>query len=74
MKELMLEKQKLEQLKADVNNMEYEALQRRFRRVNATNLIPKVRMCLDLHTQLEIYNCNQVRRCPVADKSENHEL
>uniref|UniRef100_A0A1A8CAQ2 TGF-beta activated kinase 1/MAP3K7 binding protein 3 n=1 Tax=Nothobranchius kadleci TaxID=1051664 RepID=A0A1A8CAQ2_NOTKA len=41
LKELMLEKQKLEQVKADVNNMEYDALQRRFRRVNATNLIPK---------------------------------
>ncbi|KAG7230711.1 hypothetical protein INR49_019524 [Caranx melampygus] len=36
MKELMLEKQKLEQLKSDVNNMEYDALQRRFRRVNST--------------------------------------
>uniref|UniRef100_A0A1A7XIA9 TGF-beta activated kinase 1/MAP3K7 binding protein 3 n=1 Tax=Iconisemion striatum TaxID=60296 RepID=A0A1A7XIA9_9TELE len=41
LKELMLEKQKLEQVKADVNNMEYDALQRRFRRVNTTNLIPK---------------------------------
>lgn len=41
MKELMLEKQKLEQLKADVNNMEYDALQRRFRRVNSTSLIPR---------------------------------
>lgn len=43
LKELLLEKQKLEQLKADVNNMEYDALQRRFRRVNSTSLIPKVR-------------------------------
>ncbi|XP_034035780.1 TGF-beta-activated kinase 1 and MAP3K7-binding protein 3 isoform X2 [Thalassophryne amazonica] len=41
MKELLLEKQKLEQLKADVNNMEYDALQRRFRRVNSTSLIPR---------------------------------
>ncbi|KAF0042105.1 hypothetical protein F2P81_005637 [Scophthalmus maximus] len=41
MKALMLEKQKLEQLKADVNNMEYDALQRRFRRVNSTSLIPR---------------------------------
>ncbi|XP_028299580.1 TGF-beta-activated kinase 1 and MAP3K7-binding protein 3 [Gouania willdenowi] len=40
-KELQLEKKKLEQLKADVNNMEYDALQRRFRRVNSTSLIPK---------------------------------
>lgn len=42
-KELLLEKQKLEHLKADVNNMEYDALQRRFRRVNSTSLIPRVR-------------------------------
>lgn len=42
-KELLLEKQKLEHLKADVNNMEYDVLQRRFRRVNSTSLIPKVR-------------------------------
>uniref|UniRef100_A0A3P9JN11 TGF-beta activated kinase 1 (MAP3K7) binding protein 3 n=1 Tax=Oryzias latipes TaxID=8090 RepID=A0A3P9JN11_ORYLA len=41
MKQLKLEKQKLEQLKADVNNMEYDALQRRFRRVNSTSLIPR---------------------------------
>lgn len=41
LKELMLEKQKLEQLKADVNSMEYDALQRRFRRVNSTSLIPR---------------------------------
>ncbi|KAM7409830.1 hypothetical protein PAMA_001368 [Pampus argenteus] len=41
MKELLLERQKLEQLKGDVNNMEYDALQRRFRRVNSTSLIPR---------------------------------
>ncbi|XP_030288967.1 TGF-beta-activated kinase 1 and MAP3K7-binding protein 3 [Sparus aurata] len=41
LKELLLEKQKLEHLKADVNNMEYDALQRRFRRVNSTSLIPR---------------------------------
>lgn len=41
MKELKAERQKLEQLKADVNNMEYDALQRRFRRVNSTSLIPR---------------------------------
>ncbi|XP_075878903.1 TGF-beta-activated kinase 1 and MAP3K7-binding protein 3 isoform X3 [Nelusetta ayraudi] len=41
LKELQLEKQKLEHLKGEVNNMEYDALQRRFRRVNSTNLIPK---------------------------------
>lgn len=44
LKELLLEKQKLEHLKADVNNMEYDALQRRFRRVNSTSLIPRVRV------------------------------
>lgn len=43
LKELVLEKQKLEHLKSDVNNMEYDALQRRFRRVNSTSLIPRVR-------------------------------
>uniref|UniRef100_A0A8C2ALW2 TGF-beta activated kinase 1 (MAP3K7) binding protein 3 n=1 Tax=Cyprinus carpio TaxID=7962 RepID=A0A8C2ALW2_CYPCA len=41
MKELMLERQKLEQLKAEVNEMEFDALQRRFRRVNSTSLIPR---------------------------------
>ncbi|TNN89367.1 TGF-beta-activated kinase 1 and MAP3K7-binding protein 3 [Liparis tanakae] len=41
MKELLMEKQKLDHLKADVNNMEYDALQRRFRRVNSTSLIPR---------------------------------
>lgn len=43
MKELLMEKQKLDNLKAEVNNMEYDALQRRFRRVNSTSLIPTVR-------------------------------
>ncbi|XP_061634856.1 TGF-beta-activated kinase 1 and MAP3K7-binding protein 3 isoform X1 [Phyllopteryx taeniolatus] len=41
LKELLLERQKLEQLKSDVNNMEYDALQRRFRRVSSSNLIPR---------------------------------
>ncbi|XP_072295595.1 TGF-beta-activated kinase 1 and MAP3K7-binding protein 3 [Eucyclogobius newberryi] len=41
MKELLAERHKLEQLKADVNNMEYDALQRRFRRVNSTSFIPR---------------------------------
>ncbi|XP_021333962.1 TGF-beta-activated kinase 1 and MAP3K7-binding protein 3 isoform X3 [Danio rerio] len=41
MKELMLERQKLDQLKAEVNEMEFDALQRRFRRVNSTSLIPR---------------------------------
>lgn len=41
-KELLLERQKLEQLKADVNEMEYDALQRRFRRVNSSSFIPRV--------------------------------
>lgn len=43
LKELLLEKKKLDHLKSDVNSMEYDALQRRFRRVNSTNLIPRVR-------------------------------
>uniref|UniRef100_A0AAY4CVP6 RanBP2-type domain-containing protein n=1 Tax=Denticeps clupeoides TaxID=299321 RepID=A0AAY4CVP6_9TELE len=41
MKELYLEQQKLEKLKTDVNEMEYDALQRRFRRVNSTSIIPR---------------------------------
>ncbi|XP_054645139.1 TGF-beta-activated kinase 1 and MAP3K7-binding protein 3 [Dunckerocampus dactyliophorus] len=41
LKELLMERQKLEQLKSDVNNMEYDALQRRFRRVNSTSFIPR---------------------------------
>lgn len=52
MKELMLEKKKLEQLKGDVNSMEYDALQRRFRRVNSTSLIPRVRTCSSKDTHL----------------------
>lgn len=42
LKELRAEKQKLEQLKAEVNEMEYDALQRRFRRVNSSSFIPRV--------------------------------
>ncbi|XP_062854918.1 TGF-beta-activated kinase 1 and MAP3K7-binding protein 3 isoform X2 [Trichomycterus rosablanca] len=41
MKELLAERQKLEQLKAEVNDMEYDALQRRFRRVNSSSFIPR---------------------------------
>ncbi|KAM6938341.1 TGF-beta-activated kinase 1 and MAP3K7-binding protein 3 isoform 1-T1 [Lycodopsis pacificus] len=41
MKELLMERQKLDHLKSDVNSMEYDALQRRFRRVNSTSLIPR---------------------------------
>ncbi|XP_030583417.1 TGF-beta-activated kinase 1 and MAP3K7-binding protein 3 [Archocentrus centrarchus] len=51
MKELLLERQKLEQLKADVNNMEYDALQRRFRRVNSTSLIPRPEEMTRLRSQ-----------------------
>uniref|UniRef100_A0A668AJX7 TGF-beta activated kinase 1 (MAP3K7) binding protein 3 n=1 Tax=Myripristis murdjan TaxID=586833 RepID=A0A668AJX7_9TELE len=57
LKELLLEKQKLEQLKADVNNMEYDALQRRFRRVNSTSLIPRpeeMTRLRNLNRQLQI--------------------
>ncbi|XP_015255445.1 PREDICTED: TGF-beta-activated kinase 1 and MAP3K7-binding protein 3 isoform X1 [Cyprinodon variegatus] len=56
-KQLHMEKQKLEQLKADVNNMEYEALQRRFRRVNSSNLVPRPEEITRLRThnrQLQI--------------------
>ncbi|XP_024278676.2 TGF-beta-activated kinase 1 and MAP3K7-binding protein 3-like isoform X1 [Oncorhynchus tshawytscha] len=41
LKELLMERKKVEQLKADVNDMEYDALQRRFRRVNSSSLIPR---------------------------------
>ncbi|KAL1270076.1 hypothetical protein QQF64_032365 [Cirrhinus molitorella] len=41
MKELMMERQKLDHLKVEVNEMEFDALQRRFRRVNSTSLIPR---------------------------------
>lgn len=41
LKELMQERQKLDQLTAEVNEMEFDALQRRFRRVNSTSLIPR---------------------------------
>ncbi|XP_054910840.1 TGF-beta-activated kinase 1 and MAP3K7-binding protein 3 isoform X2 [Poeciliopsis prolifica] len=56
-KELHMERQKLEQLKTDVNNMEYDALQRRFRRVNSTHLVPKPEEITRLRThnrQLQI--------------------
>ncbi|KAJ3599330.1 hypothetical protein NHX12_033293 [Muraenolepis orangiensis] len=61
LKELLLERQKLDQLKADVNNMEYDALQRRFRRVNSTGLIPgpeEMKRLLNVNRQLKIdINC-----------------
>lgn len=41
MKELLAEKQKLEKLKAEVNEMEHDALQRRFRRVSSSSFIPR---------------------------------
>ncbi|KAG9349620.1 hypothetical protein JZ751_028068 [Albula glossodonta] len=40
-KELLLERQKLEQLKGEVNDMEYDLLQRRFHRVNSSSIIPR---------------------------------
>uniref|UniRef100_A0A8D0GX75 TGF-beta activated kinase 1 (MAP3K7) binding protein 3 n=1 Tax=Sphenodon punctatus TaxID=8508 RepID=A0A8D0GX75_SPHPU len=39
-KELKLEKEELEQLKAEVNGMEHDLMQRRLRRVNCTTSIP----------------------------------
>ena len=55
LKELLMERQKLEQLKADVNDMEYDALQRRFRRVNSTSLIPRVRACFRSTAQKDVW-------------------
>ncbi|XP_078264993.1 TGF-beta-activated kinase 1 and MAP3K7-binding protein 3 isoform X2 [Rhinoraja longicauda] len=40
LKELNLEKQKLEKLKTEVNEMEYDLMQRRLRRVNSNTSIP----------------------------------
>ncbi|XP_062411842.1 TGF-beta-activated kinase 1 and MAP3K7-binding protein 3 [Sardina pilchardus] len=57
LKELCKEQQKLEGLKAEVNDMEYDALQRRFRRVNSTSLIPRPEEMTRLRTlnrQLQI--------------------
>lgn len=52
-KELQAEKQKLELLKAEVNDMEYDALQRRFRRVNSSSFIPNVSARTRAHTPSE---------------------
>ncbi|XP_031430466.1 TGF-beta-activated kinase 1 and MAP3K7-binding protein 3 [Clupea harengus] len=57
LKELCMEQQKLERLKAEVNDMEYDALQRRFRRVNSTSLTPRPEEMTRLRTlnrQLQI--------------------
>ncbi|XP_056460017.1 TGF-beta-activated kinase 1 and MAP3K7-binding protein 3 isoform X1 [Gadus chalcogrammus] len=57
LKELLLERGKLDQLKSDVNNMEYDALQRRFRRVNSSNLIPgpdEMKRLLNVNRKLKI--------------------
>ncbi|XP_030640345.1 TGF-beta-activated kinase 1 and MAP3K7-binding protein 3 [Chanos chanos] len=57
MKELFAERQKLEQLKQEVNDMEYDVLQRRFRRVNSSSLIPRpeeMTMMRSLNRQLQI--------------------
>ncbi|KAI4872321.1 hypothetical protein NFI96_027758 [Prochilodus magdalenae] len=51
MKELLAERQKLEQLKGEVNDMEYDALQRRFRRVNSTSFIPRPEEMTRLRSQ-----------------------
>lgn len=51
LKELVAEKQKLEQLKAEVNNMEYDALQRRFRRVNSSGFISRPEEITRVRTQ-----------------------
>lgn len=62
MKELKLERQKLEQLKAEVNEMEFDALQRRFRRVNSTSLIPRVRE-RDKKQAFRACECIFLKRC-----------
>lgn len=41
-KELKLEKEELERLKAEVNGMEHDLMQRRLRRVSCTTAIPTV--------------------------------
>ncbi|XP_060736787.1 TGF-beta-activated kinase 1 and MAP3K7-binding protein 3 isoform X1 [Tachysurus vachellii] len=51
LKELLSERQKLEQLKGEVNDMEYDALQRRFRRVNSSCLIPRPEEITRVRTQ-----------------------
>ncbi|XP_027009916.1 TGF-beta-activated kinase 1 and MAP3K7-binding protein 3 isoform X3 [Tachysurus fulvidraco] len=51
LKELLSEQQKLEQLKSEVNEMEYDALQRRFRRVNSSCLIPRPEDMTRVRTQ-----------------------
>ncbi|KAJ8786155.1 hypothetical protein J1605_006511 [Eschrichtius robustus] len=40
-KQLKLEKEELEQLKAEVNSMEHDLMQRRLRRVSCTTAIPR---------------------------------
>ncbi|MCI4380506.1 hypothetical protein PGIGA_G00240850 [Pangasianodon gigas] len=50
-KELRAERQKLEHLKAEVNDMEYDALQRRFRRVNSSSFIPRPEEMTRVRTQ-----------------------
>lgn len=70
MKELLLEKQKLDHLKADVNNMEYDALQRRFRRVNSTSLIPRVRT--ELYVSHACQSSRTVSGCESCSDSTAH--
>lgn len=41
-KQLKLEKEELERLKAEVNGMEHDLMQRRLRRVSCTTAIPTV--------------------------------
>ncbi|XP_042190060.1 TGF-beta-activated kinase 1 and MAP3K7-binding protein 3 isoform X2 [Callorhinchus milii] len=57
LKELNLEKQKLEKLKAEVNEMEYDLMQRRLRRVNSNASIPtpeEMTKLRSLNRQLQI--------------------
>lgn len=45
-KQLKLEKEELERLKAEVNSMEHDLMQRRLRRVSCTTAIPTVSQLL----------------------------
>lgn len=54
-KQLKLEKEELERLKAEVNGMEHDLMQRRLRRVSCTTAIPTVSpllACVDRRVEM----------------------
>ena len=53
-KELKLEKEELERLKAEVNGMEHDLMQRRLRRVSCTTAIPTVSNLLVFKFKIQI--------------------